>query len=376
MRSRVLAHGAVLTILGVSLSAASVRVEGRYVDLHFGQQGLHDSPEETQVAFSAVFDHDEMRITLTYGVPDVLLRYGIAPNVTTNTMYLSRRAFVPSIMPNPLGSSVVFSRPEYPWDLGNTGTGADICVFLLIRCKELFAIPGGVRRLAAPWTTIGEPLSLVTECDYRYHGEGPNDFQFSAAVYVSHQLMADWQQSPLLSVGFVPEQDSGHEARILRAAAQTGLMGEITATNFVTREGLVFPTFLEVKRFALYPVAAGAGRDAQRILAGIQRVVVESVAPFEGPISPLPIVGDLFVQEERLYDRRHKIALVSYRTNEVSSFGISRTAEALFYAQLADARKDVRIRLLKRLAVTLALCLLFFLPLTIYVMKRLPPRIE
>jgi hypothetical protein len=205
----------------------------------------------------------------------------------------------------------------------------------MIRCLELFPEPDGTRQLAPPWATIGEPLGLVSEIHYDYHSDSTGNLGFSGTIQVAGELLECWEDSPYLSPCLHRREDLEHERRVLSSAALIDRIGEITAAGFKEMANMRFPTELVVRRFSSDSQAPDM--ETRRPM-GTQTVSVTRIAMITDEITPLPIKGNLSVQEERLFSRKHNIVSVSYATNELSSFMVSPMATALFEAQLTAKR--------------------------------------
>lgn len=276
-------------------------------------------------SFTAVFDSEELRIGRIYQNPLPTDRYGPQPMILTNYTYVG-----PSGVMSWMDIGAVSIPREEDLRLGLIGSPGENCIFLTIRCLAVFRPEDTNARLAVPWAIGGDPLGVITTAEYGYTTNGPA-ITLEAAMTVSEELYNQWRTSDLIGPEYSPD---AVRSSPLHAVASSELsayspgqtLTDITLSGFTNVAALTFPTQANVRKYR--PKSIGESSEAMsstRAVVKIHRITELSPG---SRISPLPIEGELWVADYRVYSRRHGIPLGRYFTNRLDTMEISPLAIA------------------------------------------------
>jgi len=283
----------------------------------------------------------------------VAQRYAI-PAPCTNILYVTKEVLMRM---NRCRNGIIvvgFDRPAYAWELGNCGATLQSCVFLALRCEELFPGLSGRRRLAPPWTATGHALSLILEAKYAWKNKSRPDQELTCTVVVSGKLKRTWRKSNLRSPVLTRHLDLMRKEEASIAPYRDGFTnGIIRFTRFTNVAGLNFPTHCEFTMFSPVPYkrAIRAGKSGK--VWSKNTLLFDHIRTSSAPIQILPIEAkQIDVTEYRLFDFDLGIPEALYRTNRLASFEISPLARRNFELQREKVRKALQTQRIKKFLLT------------------------
>lgn len=347
-------------------SAAAVKVEALYEV----SQGVPVVKTRRRMQIRGSFDGQSLTVSTMAEAPQ---RYGGA--LWANTTFIDKEVMTVASTNAEMNTVVVgFRRPDFAWTLGNCAGTAESCLFLMIRCLDLFPEQSERptrRRMAPPWTTIGEPLSVTTIGEYSWQGEAEGR-ELICDLRTSADLLANWQSSEFLEPSVVsaflhPSLLEGRSAlerakRQVNAYPVAHLVGHMRFRAFTNFAGCRFP--LEAEFLSFGPpttnTAALAGpRPRQTIHVLVNGLRWEP----SGVISILPVVADrVEVTDERLVDRELGVSFGHYVTNAVDSAVISPSAISDFHRRVDVMRFRMRKARLQKVVFATITCVILLCP--------------
>lgn len=353
----------ILGIAGLgSAFGATVNLEGEYLS----QMTTAGVPviEHNRAVFRVEMNETVLHISYTQKPLEGPPGFNVSSGPALIEHWISDTNWVMMFVPDKLRSSVVIDRSEYPNVLGNCGDAVASSVFLTVRGLQFFHSMTNSRALAPPWRSPSEPLSLITVAQY---GSETHD-SITGRIIVDKELLAKWQNSPLLSAAYPdPELADGIAAKmsLQRPGALRGAFRLSGVTNFA---GQRFPTYGEFLGYVTPSTKQKSGKKTPVARPDTRRdtVTITHVEESSLPLREFPLIdGQIQVEDRRLSDRELHVVQASFKTNRFDSLELSPQAKLDFEEKKEKARAllqaKARAKLFRRLILAAAVVpLLFF----------------
>lgn len=350
-----------------SHGGVAIQATGRFTYTH-ERQG---KPITETTEFEVLFDNDALKLTETARAV-ASQRYGM-PELSTNILYVAKDVLLIVIRCGATDRQPTagFDRPAYAWELGNCGGTLETCVFLTVRCEELFAKSTDRRRIAPPWTTIGQAVGLLFEARYDWIQPGQADQELVGKMVVSEALKRGWFQSEFRAPVLTMYPDLMIEEKNSIKAYRPGFVGgTMRFTQFTNVAGISFPTRSEFTAFSPRMTNNGAGESGASREATYS-VAFERIELTSKPMKVLPIEAEVVtVTDRRLFDHVLGVGFGRYQTNSLHTFEISALARQDFESRREEARRKLRLEWLRRVLFAALFTTIVLGPVVIGVLRR------
>lgn len=275
------------------------------------------------------------------------------------------------------GLTVELDSADAAWALGNCRGNDTSCLFLALRCSELFPAERTERLLSSPAYITSEALALVTEARYSFSGK--NGADLFCDLVVQSALRSNWKMSPFLRVSALDPERLKEETRRLAEFPDGFVSTSIHFTKFTNIAGFRLPTVTQFTLFSPSPARQANTKSVGASLTATAQVVLTKVEQsVDDTISFLPINGATFsVSDGRLEDRKLHVKGGVYETNQLVTFDITPAARAAFEVEVQRARALRRTEQTKRLLITILAAVVLGVPVAVYFLqKRRLPKIK
>ena len=264
---------------------------------------------------------------------------------------------------------VSLNSAEGTWALGNCPDSLTSWVFLTLRCSELFPTGQATRRLASPSTTVGEPLSVLTEASYEFSRQTDRE-ELTCDLLVRDTLRKGWTESPFVTPEKLDRTELEQEKRNLAQYADGFVLERMSFSRFTNVAGFRFPMLAESTLYAPQRTNVATSGKASQPVATVKLVLTNITYPTEETFALLPLKGPMTVGDGRLRDQKLHLYGCHYQTNQLTSFEITAGARSAFAVEVQKAREKMRAEQIKRLFTAILAALVVGIPGAIFLLQR------